>query len=261
LSDTNGELVAANQQMSLVNQQLLQTQQQLQQSTAALQEELSQQRMLLDAAAQAAADREAAALPAPESKTSLPDERPLPQIGDLLNVVDSSLGHVAHQLTESAIPQVSRIARLLREHSRRIGEFMTRDPRGRQLPNSLAQLARCLADEHALLVKNVDAVKLKVERLRKITAPQSAPINAGAAEEFQFTMPSEPARFSSGDYALQTGQTETGTTSEVPDVLGANLIPIADTAPPAPAPELLPEEDVSEVPAEAPLGKSETQGV
>jgi hypothetical protein len=65
LSDANGELVAANQQMSLVNQQLLQTQQQLQQSTAALQEELSQQRMLLDAAAQAAADREAAALASP----------------------------------------------------------------------------------------------------------------------------------------------------------------------------------------------------
>jgi hypothetical protein len=260
LADANGELAAANQQMSLVNQQLLQTQQQLQQSTAALQEDLSQQRMLLDAAAQAAADREAAALPALELKTSPPDERPLPQIGDLLNVVDSSIGHVAHQLTESATPQVSRIARLLREHSRRIGEFMTRDPRGRQVPNSLAQLARCLADEHALLVKNVDAIKLKVERLRKMTAPQSAPISAAAAEEFQFTMPPDTG-FSSGDYALQTGQTETGTTSEVPDVLGANLIPIADTAPPEPAPELLPEQNVSEVPAEAPLGTSETQSV
>jgi hypothetical protein len=263
LSDANGELVAANQQMSLVNQQLLQTQQQLQQSTAALQEELSQQRMLLDAAAQAAADREAAALASPIAPV-IPsmNETEWSRIDDLLKGAELSVGCVANHLTESAVAQVSRIAKLMREHSRKIGEFMTRDPRGRQLPNSLAQLARRLTDEQSLFVKNLDAARLKIERLRQITAPQSTPVNGTAAEQFQFTPAVECSGFVDEGYALQTGQTETATTSEAPpDMLAANLIPITDAAPAEPPPQLLPEEDVSATPADAPLGTSETQTV
>jgi hypothetical protein len=263
LSDTNGELVAANQQMSLVNQQLLQAQQHLQQSTAAYREELSQQKMLLDAAAQAAAEREAAAVASPVAPV-IPgvNEGEWSRIDDLLKGADLSIGWLANHLTESAVPEVSRIARLMREHSRRIGEFMTRDPRGRQLPNSLAQLARRLTDEQSLLVKNLDAVRLKIERLRQITTPQSTPVNGEAAEQFQFTPAVEFSGFANGEYALQTGQTETATTFEAPpDVLAANLIPIADAASPEPAPQLLPEEDVSSAPAEAPLGTSESQTV
>jgi phage shock protein A len=245
LADTNTQLVAANEQLSQANSQLLQAQQQLQQSVAALEDEIAQHKMLLDVAAQTASAQTDAA-PSPESTSTGSNAQDLPRINELIDGVNAAVRNVAEHLSTSGAMEVSRIARQMRQHSRKLGEFMTRNPRGKVLPNSLAQLARHLADEHALLAKSLEVVRSRVENLRRIAVTPSAASNGARTEESTFAAPAGPAAFMNSDYTLQAGETETGTTIE------AEAPPAFDPAPQPevpsfePAPELLPEENAEE---------------
>jgi len=122
----------------------------------------------------------------------------LHNVGNVLNSVNISATLVADHLLQSKVGNVGRIAALMREHAEDLGEFITRDPKGQQLPVYLGQLADHLADEQALLLREVEFVKKRVEHIRDIVAMQQ-------------------------DYARVAGVTETVTVADlVEDALQMN---------------------------------------
>ena len=96
----------------------------------------------------------------------------LHNVGNVLNSINISASIVAEHLNEFNIANIARAANLMREHAGDIGHFMANDPKGRQLPDYLAQLASHLSAEQSLLVKEIGFVKMKIEHVKEIVAAQ-----------------------------------------------------------------------------------------
>ena len=62
---------------------------------------------------------------------------------------------------------------------------MTNDPKGRQLPDYLAQLSSHLSTEQSLLLKEISFVKMKIEHVKEIVAMQQSHAKVGGAIEAQ----------------------------------------------------------------------------
>ncbi len=96
----------------------------------------------------------------------------LHNVGNVLNSVNVSAGLVGDHLTQLKVHNITRVANLMRDQGENIGLFMCRDPRGKQLPDYLAQLATHLHEEQALLLKEIGFVKKKIEHIKEIVATQ-----------------------------------------------------------------------------------------
>jgi C4-dicarboxylate-specific signal transduction histidine kinase len=98
----------------------------------------------------------------------------LHNVGNVLNSVNTSTSLVSDHLKQSRIANISRVAALLREHAADLGEFLSRDPRGRQLPEYLSQLGEHLANEQAALLKEMEQIRRHVEHIKEIVAMQQS---------------------------------------------------------------------------------------
>ena len=98
----------------------------------------------------------------------------LHNVGNVLNSINVSCTLVAERLRTSSVPQVQRLAELLDEQSDRMGEFLTKDPRGRQVPEFLSLLADELRSERECLLEEVGALTTNVDHIKQIVAMQQS---------------------------------------------------------------------------------------
>jgi C4-dicarboxylate-specific signal transduction histidine kinase len=96
----------------------------------------------------------------------------LHNVGNVLNSVNVSASLVGDRLSQFKIDNIARVASIMREHAADIGIFMSQDPKGKQLPEYLAQLARHLSAEQHLLLEQIDFVKKKIDHIKEIVATQ-----------------------------------------------------------------------------------------
>jgi C4-dicarboxylate-specific signal transduction histidine kinase len=96
----------------------------------------------------------------------------LHNVGNVLNSVNVSATLVADHLADFKISALTRIAMLMRDQGDNLGDFITHDPRGRQLPEYVGQLAKHLSEEQTLLVKEIGFVKQKIDHIKEIVATQ-----------------------------------------------------------------------------------------
>jgi flagellar biosynthesis GTPase FlhF len=136
---------------------------------------------------------------------------------------ESGIAQVA-SLAQSRIGYIARITNLMREHSGDIGNFMTRHPRGKQLPNALSLMIEYLSDEQYLLLKRIDSVQSKLAKFTETSVqpanePAAAPaipanVEAPAQETHEAPAAAQPADAGTpGDFLshLIENVTETGT--------------------------------------------------
>ncbi|MDZ4288544.1 MAG: ATP-binding protein [Prosthecobacter sp.] len=90
----------------------------------------------------------------------------LHNVGNVLNSVNVSAETVANRVSNLRINHLKSVAELLREHADDLPNFLSHDPRGRELPGYMVKLAESLVqpqtvilDEIQLLRKNIDHVK------------------------------------------------------------------------------------------------------
>lgn len=96
----------------------------------------------------------------------------LHNVGNVLNSLNVSATLVGSHLEELKINRLVQVAQLLNQHSSNLGDFFANNPKGRQVPNFLLQLGEHLTKEQALLSKEIDFVKTKVEHIKVIVATQ-----------------------------------------------------------------------------------------
>jgi C4-dicarboxylate-specific signal transduction histidine kinase len=96
----------------------------------------------------------------------------LHNVGNVLNSVNVSAGLVEDRLRQFKIENIARVAALMREHAEDLGQFMTQDRRGKQVPAYLEHLAQHLSAEHALLMEQISFVKNRVDHIKEIVATQ-----------------------------------------------------------------------------------------
>ena len=96
----------------------------------------------------------------------------LHNVGNVLNSLNVSANLVSSHLEELKINRLIQVAQLINQHSSNLGDFFANNPKGRQVPNFLLQLSEHLSKEQALLLKEIDFVKTKVEHIKVIVATQ-----------------------------------------------------------------------------------------
>jgi signal transduction histidine kinase len=98
----------------------------------------------------------------------------LHNVGNVLNSVNVSVNVLAEALQRSKAQNLSGIAALLSEHASDLGQFITADPKGRQLPRYLEHLAKDLVNQDALMSCELESLTKNMDHIKKIVAMQQS---------------------------------------------------------------------------------------
>jgi PAS domain S-box-containing protein len=98
----------------------------------------------------------------------------LHNVGNVLNSVNVAASCLADSLRKSKAANLSKVVTMLREHEGDLGAFLTRHPKGKQLPGYLAQLDEHLAGEQAVALKELAGLQKNIEHIKDIVAMQQS---------------------------------------------------------------------------------------
>ena len=98
----------------------------------------------------------------------------LHNVGNVLNSINVSATLVAETLAKSKAVNLTKAAALLQQHAVDLGVFLTADPKGKQLPDYLIQLAEHLAVERATLLNEMDQLRKHTEHIKDVVAMQQS---------------------------------------------------------------------------------------
>jgi PAS domain S-box-containing protein len=98
----------------------------------------------------------------------------LHNVGNVLNSVNVSSTLVAERVRKSKAGNLAKVVKLLRENEANLGAFMTNDPKGRQLPGYLGQLAEHLSNEEELILKEVGLLQKNIDHIKDIVTMQQS---------------------------------------------------------------------------------------
>src|ERR1035437_2134930 len=98
----------------------------------------------------------------------------LHNVGNVLNSVNVSAALVAENAKKSKVSYLGKVVGLLDEHAADLGDFLTTDSKGRQLPGYLRQLAEQLAREQQGAIKELDLLRKNIEHIKDIVAMQQS---------------------------------------------------------------------------------------
>ena len=107
----------------------------------------------------------------------------LHNVGNVLNSVNISASMIEDQIKTSKIANIGRVSNLMFQHSQDIGDFMSHDPKGLQLPGYLSQLSEHLNREQASILKEIHDLKANVEHIKEIVAMQQNYAKVGGVTE------------------------------------------------------------------------------
>jgi signal transduction histidine kinase len=96
----------------------------------------------------------------------------LHNVGNVLNSVNVSATLIAERLGQSRTANLARAAAMLREQNGQLVEFLTNDPKGKLLPDYLADLSQHLEDERLEARNEIDLLTRNIEHIKDIVAMQ-----------------------------------------------------------------------------------------
>ncbi|HEV2973055.1 MAG TPA: ATP-binding protein [Pirellulales bacterium] len=98
----------------------------------------------------------------------------LHNVGNVLNSVNVSATLVLDRLQQSKVDQLTRVSGLIEQHQADLGQFITLDPKGKQVPGFLKLLAGHLTEERAQMLEELNSLHSKVEHIKTIVATQQS---------------------------------------------------------------------------------------
>jgi signal transduction histidine kinase len=98
----------------------------------------------------------------------------LHNVGNVLNSVNTSARLVGGRMHRSKTQGLAKAVALMNEHAGNLGEFMTRDPRGKHLPLYLNKLVDALAQEREEVIGELGTLIRSVDHINDIVATQQS---------------------------------------------------------------------------------------
>jgi len=98
----------------------------------------------------------------------------LHNVGNVLNSVNTSAMLVIQGLRKSEVPNLARAVGLMRTNMDHLGEFLTKDPKGKQLLAFLEALAEQLAKEQTTFTQEMQGLQQNLDHIKQIVAMQQA---------------------------------------------------------------------------------------
>ncbi|MBC8002485.1 MAG: PAS domain-containing protein [Opitutaceae bacterium] len=96
----------------------------------------------------------------------------LHNVGNVLNSVNVTSNCLADSLRKSKTASLAKVAAMLHEHEADLATFLTTDPKGKQIPAYLSQLAGHLAGEQAGALKELAELQKNIEHIKAIVTMQ-----------------------------------------------------------------------------------------
>jgi PAS domain S-box-containing protein len=106
----------------------------------------------------------------------------LHNVGNVLNSVNITTELITENLRRSRVAYVARVVALMRQQPD-LGTFMTRDPKGQQIPDYLEQLGKHLVEEQAAFVRDLASLKSNIDHIKNIVAMQQGYAKVSGATE------------------------------------------------------------------------------
>jgi signal transduction histidine kinase len=107
----------------------------------------------------------------------------LHNVGNVLNSANVSTSLIADKMRSSKILNVGRVAALIREHEKDLGNFMVNDPKGKQLPEYLCKLGEHLAKEQEDVLREIASLVSNIVHIKEIVAMQQSYAKASGVLE------------------------------------------------------------------------------
>jgi signal transduction histidine kinase len=124
----------------------------------------------------------------------------LHNVGNVLNSVNVSASLVADRIRTSKVSNLARTAELIDQHTMDLPDFLTHDPKGRQLPQYLGRLAKHLDTEQGAILTELDSLRKNVEHIKGIVAMQQ-----NYAKIFGSSEPVKPAELVEDALRMHSG--------------------------------------------------------
>jgi signal transduction histidine kinase len=98
----------------------------------------------------------------------------LHNVGNVLNSVNVSTGLIGDRVRNSKAQGLTKAVHLMNEHAADLGDFITRDARGKTLLGYLNKLVAALAVEKQNIVEELDSLNKSIEHIKDIVTTQQA---------------------------------------------------------------------------------------
>ena len=98
----------------------------------------------------------------------------LHNVGNVLNSVNVSAGVVSQQVRASKAAGLTRAVQMINEHAADLGDFLSHDEKGKQLPGYLGKLAEALAAEQTNILGELGQLTKSVDHIKDIVATQQS---------------------------------------------------------------------------------------
>ncbi len=96
----------------------------------------------------------------------------LHNVGNVLNSINVSTGLLSDRIRALRLASLAKVAEMLRANSNDLSRYLTEDPKGRQLPQYLENLAKHLGQEQNDLLGELKGLTQNVEHVKEIVAMQ-----------------------------------------------------------------------------------------
>jgi len=98
----------------------------------------------------------------------------LHNVGNVLNSVNVSVSLMTDGIRKSKLPGLTKAVGLMHEQSTNLGDFLTHDAKGKQLPDYLKKLAEHLGTEQAGMLQELSSLSKNIEHIKDIVSMQQA---------------------------------------------------------------------------------------
>ncbi len=96
----------------------------------------------------------------------------LHNVGNVLNSVNVAAACLTDSIKKSKAVSLTRVVGLMREHEKDLGDFLTNDEKGRQIPGYLGQLGEHLATEQSTALRELADLQKNIEHIKDIVTMQ-----------------------------------------------------------------------------------------
>jgi signal transduction histidine kinase len=107
----------------------------------------------------------------------------LHNVGNVLNSVNVSAELVSRRVRASKTQGLAKAVQLINQHAADLGDFISRDARGKLLPAYLNQLAEAIAAEQQSIVEELEQLTKSVGHIKEIVATQQSYAGASSMLE------------------------------------------------------------------------------
>jgi signal transduction histidine kinase len=107
----------------------------------------------------------------------------LHNVGNVMNSVNVGASMARESVASLQIEAVLKVAEMMLERAGDLGDFVTRDERGRRIPEYLDKLGHALADRRERILGNIDYMMEHLEHMKRIVSAQQTYAKSGGMTE------------------------------------------------------------------------------